>query len=99
MTYTPTAPGTVSGTLTINDNASGSPQTVNLSGTASGASVSPSSLTFSGVAVGTTSAAQPVTLTNAGTSAITSVSVPTLTAPLANQQLSRQSRGQCDLHD
>ena len=33
--------------------------------------------------MGTTSAAQPVTLTNAGTSAITSVSVPTLSAPFA----------------
>ncbi len=82
VTFTPTAPGTVSGTLTITDNASGSPQTVSLSGTATGASVSPTSLTFSGVAVGTTSAPQPVTLTNNGTSALTSVSVST-SAPFA----------------
>ncbi|MGD0222285.1 MAG: DUF3443 family protein [Terriglobia bacterium] len=82
VTFTPTAPGTVNGTLTITDNVSGSPQTVTLSGTATGASVSPTSLTFSGVAVGTTSAPQAVTLTNAGTSAITSVSVST-SAPFA----------------
>ncbi len=79
VTYTPASTTTVSGTLTITDNASGSPQTVSLSGTGSGASVSPSTLTFSGVAVGSTSAPQSVTLTNAGTSAL-AISSFTITA-------------------
>ena len=70
VTFTPTATGTVSGTLTIADNASNSPQTVTLSGTGNSVSVSTNSLTFSGVAVGTTSAPQSVTLTNAGTAAL-----------------------------
>ena len=35
VTFTPTAGGALSGTLTINDNASGSPQTVTLTGTGS----------------------------------------------------------------
>ncbi|MGB7592112.1 MAG: DUF3443 family protein, partial [Terriglobia bacterium] len=67
VTFTPTATGTVSGTLTITDNASNSPQTVTLSGTGNSVSASTNTLTFSGVTVGTTSAAQSVTLTNAGT--------------------------------
>jgi hypothetical protein len=82
ITFTPTAAGSTNGTLTITDNASGSPHTVTLTGTATGASVSPTSLTFSGVAVGTTSAPQAVTLTNNGSAALTSVSVST-SAPFA----------------
>jgi len=70
VTFTPTAAGTVSGTLTITDNASNSPQTVTLSGTGYSVSLSTNTLTFSGVAVGTTSAAQSVTLNNAGTAAL-----------------------------
>ena len=79
VTFTPTASGTVSGTLSITDNASGSPQTVTLTGTGVVAtvSVSPSSLTFSSQTQGTPSASQPVTLTNNGNAAlaITSVAV------------------------
>jgi hypothetical protein len=69
VTFKPTANGAVSGTLQVTDSASGSPQSVTLSGTGVGpaaVSLSPSSLTFAGQVIGTTSAAQTVTLTNTG---------------------------------
>ena len=77
ITFTPTATGSRPGTLTITDNASGSPQTVTLTGNgvAPVAVVAPSSLTFSNQPVGTTSASQTVTLTNTGTAPLTLDSV------------------------
>ena len=61
----------------IADSATGSPQTVALSGTAtaSGVSVSPSSLAFGSQSVGTASTAQTVTLTNSGNGALTVTSI------------------------
>lgn len=78
VTFTPTGLGTRTGALAINDDAQGSPQTVNLSGTGvqPTAIPSPTSLTFlANQLVGTTSAAQTVTLSNTGTTtlAITSI--------------------------
>jgi len=75
VTFIPTASGTRTGTLTINDNAGGSPQTVSLTGTATSASgpvvsLSTSSLSFGNQPVGTTSTPQNVTLTNTGDSAL-----------------------------
>jgi hypothetical protein len=81
VTFTPTAAGTRTGTLTVNDNAAGSPHTVSLSGTgvapAPAVSLSPASLTFGNQNTGTTSAAQSVTLTNTGTASlsITGISI------------------------
>jgi hypothetical protein len=63
VTFTPLAPGTASGTLTIVDSAIGSPQTIALTGIGSQVSLSPSSLTFAGQNVGTSSN-QLVKLTN-----------------------------------
>jgi hypothetical protein len=79
VTFAPTAKGARTGTLSVTDNASGSPQTVSLSGTglAPIVSLSPTSVSFGNQAVGTTSAAQPVTLTNTGSS---SLSISGLTA-------------------
>ena len=81
IVFKPTATGNRTGTLSISDNASHSPQTVSLSGTGVGttpvASVSPSSLTFAGQAVGTTSSAQVVTLTNTGNATMTISSLNT----------------------
>ena len=72
VTFTPTAPGTRTASLTITDNATGSPQTVNLTGTGSAplAGVTPTSLTFNSQNLGTTSAAQTVTLNNTGNAAL-----------------------------
>ena len=77
VTFTPTAPGNRTGTLTLTDNASNSPQTVTLSGTGLGAtaSLAASSLTFASQLVGTTSGAQQVTLQNVGNQALSITSI------------------------
>jgi len=68
VTFTPTAPGSRSGTVAIHDDAAGTPQIIGLSGSGVGPFVglTPASLSFSGVLVGSSSAAQTVTLTNTG---------------------------------
>ena len=76
VTFTPSATGSRSASVTITDNAASSPQNVALSGTgqslpAPGVNLSPTSLSFGNQNVGTTSAAQTVTLTNNGTAALT----------------------------
>jgi hypothetical protein len=73
ITFGPTAIGPFTGAFTITDNASGSPQSVTLTGTGTApvAGAAPGSLTFSGQLVGTTSASQPVTLSNTGAAALT----------------------------
>ena len=80
--FAPTAKGTRSGSLTILDNASGSPQAIRLSGTGASSAATPSltngpdvsfspvSLAFASQAVQTASAAQSVTLTNSGDAAL-----------------------------
>lgn len=72
VTFSPTATGSRTGTITVTDNAVGSPHTASLSGTGTApiASLSPSSLTFSGVVVGSSSTPQTVTLSNTGTAAL-----------------------------
>lgn len=73
VSFAPTAAGTRTGTVSVTDNAPGSPQTVSLTGTGIAPSVtlSPTSLTFATQLVSTTSAGQTVTLTNTGTAALT----------------------------
>jgi methionine-rich copper-binding protein CopC len=65
VTLTPSVLTAETGTLTVNDAASNSPQTATLTGTGIvPATVSPTSLTFTARTVGTTSAAMTVTLTS-----------------------------------
>ncbi|MFY9559139.1 MAG: choice-of-anchor D domain-containing protein [Terriglobales bacterium] len=71
VTFTPTKKGARKGTLTFNDNAPGSPQTVALSGTGQSITVSPTSLNFGTVAVGNTSSQQDVTVANVGPTTVT----------------------------
>jgi hypothetical protein len=71
VTFKPTKKGARKGTLSFNDNAPNTPQTVALSGTGQSITVSPSSLNFGTVAVGTTSAPKSVTVTNVGTITVT----------------------------
>jgi uncharacterized repeat protein (TIGR01451 family) len=73
VTFSPTAPGVRTGTLTIKSNAASGPATVSLTGTgiAPAITVSPTSLQFGSVPVGTTSAPQTVTVGNAGSSPLT----------------------------
>lgn len=72
LTFTPSVEGARTGTLTITDDASGSPQSVPLSGTGllSVAILSPSSLSFANQGLDITSPAQTVTLTNPGNLAL-----------------------------
>lgn len=72
VSFAPSAPGTLNGTLTVTFNAPGSPETVTLSGTGTGAvaSLSPASITFPGQLVGTQSAVSKVNLTNTGTTTL-----------------------------
>jgi hypothetical protein len=68
VTFAPTASGTRTAILTITDNASGSPQTVSLTGTGGSVvlNVSPGTLNFPAQALASASASQPVTLSNPG---------------------------------
>ena len=83
ITFTPTAIGSRTGTLTVADDASTSPQTLSLSGTGIfNVYLSPTSLLFSSTSVGSTSAAQTATLTNNQSTSLTVNSVTT-TGPFA----------------
>ena len=65
ITFTPTVSGLSTTTLTISDNASGSPHVVNISGTGlPPAYLSAVNLSYGNQAVGTTSAAKTITITN-----------------------------------
>jgi subtilase family serine protease len=65
VTFTPTQAGALTGTLSVSDNASNSPQTVTLSGKGEAqAAITPATGTFPATTVGTTSAAKPFTLHN-----------------------------------
>ena len=77
VTFSPTASGTRTGTLSITHNNTLTPITIALSGTGSGAatpapiaSITPTSLTLGSTAIGATSAAQNVTVGNTGTAAL-----------------------------
>jgi len=66
IVFQPTIGGTVSGALTVNDNAQGSPQTVSLSGIGTAIVFSPEGVNFGDQKVGTKSAAVAITMTNIG---------------------------------
>ena len=74
VTFTPTASGTRTGTVTISDSVAGSPQIVGLTGAgvalAAVVVLTPTSLVFPSVPLGTTSTSQTATLTNSGNSAL-----------------------------
>ena len=93
--FKPTAAGTLKASLAIADNASGSPQSVSLTGTGAGATapavtLSPTSLTFASTTVGSTTAAQTVTVKNTGTAALT-LSSETITGTNASSFLKSAS--------
>jgi hypothetical protein len=75
ITFTPAAIGSRSASLTITDNAPGSPQTASLTGAgiapAPVVSLSSSALTFTNQIIGTTSPSQQVTLNNTGYAPLT----------------------------
>ena len=76
VTFSPTASGTRSGAITIQDDATGSPHVISLSGIGTSANgnpvvlLVPTSIAFSGLPVGSSSAPQLLTVTNSGTAAL-----------------------------
>ena len=70
--FAPLSSGAKNASLSVSDNASGSPQTVSLTGSAVAPTImlSASSLNFGSQAAGTASAPQNVTVTNPGTGAV-----------------------------
>ncbi len=72
VTFKPKAEGKLTASVSIADNATGSPQTVSLTGTGTAPVVSllPGSLTFPGTKVGTAAAVQKITLKNTGNLAL-----------------------------
>jgi len=73
VSFKPTAAGALTGTLTITDNATGSPQTVTLTGTGTAVpalKLSATALSFATTKVGSTAALQTLTLTNSGTAVV-----------------------------
>jgi len=71
LTFTPTAAGKLSGTLSVTDNAPGSPQTVSLNGVGTFVGLNPNSLGFGLVATPEGSKTLSATLTNTGTTKLT----------------------------
>jgi hypothetical protein len=83
VTFTPTANGSINGSVTLTSSVPPSPLLVAASGTGSGGgaaplSFSPANLTFSNQVVGTTSSSKKVTVTNSSTGSVT---INSLTAP------------------
>jgi hypothetical protein len=80
VTFKPLATGTRTASVSIADNAAGSPQVVTLTGTGAAGTTplvtfTPSSLTFANVPINTASAPQTATLTNTGAAALTITSI------------------------
>ncbi len=78
VVFTPTTVGAASATISVADNATGSPQIAMLSGTGTIApqvSLTPTTLTFNSPQVGTASAAQTVTLTNTGNAVLSTTHI------------------------
>jgi hypothetical protein len=71
VVFTPTKAGTLTGALTVTDDASNSPQTVALTGVGTVMSFAPTSLSFGNQAKGTSSQPQNIVMTNNGTTAVT----------------------------
>jgi uncharacterized protein DUF4082/Big-like domain-containing protein/centrosomal CEP192-like protein/carboxypeptidase family protein/ASPM-SPD-2-Hydin domain-containing protein len=73
VTFRPTATGDRTASVSVTDNAPGSPHTAPLTGAGTGVTVTPTSLTFASQTVGTTSTAQVVTVRNIGTATLTGI--------------------------
>lgn len=77
--FSPTSETAATGTLTVTDNAAGSPQTISLSGTGvaatSAVTLSATTLTFPSIVVGSSSTPQIVTVTNSGSASLSITSI------------------------
>jgi hypothetical protein len=70
VAFTPTDKGMVNGTLSVTDNATGSPQKVSLSGIGTAVVIAPTGINFGDVKVGKSSLPIKVTLSNLATSSL-----------------------------
>jgi len=79
LVFRPAAAGVLTASLTLGDDAAGSPQTVALTGTGTSIgptfTASPASIDFPSTAVGAVSPVQVVTFTNRGASSVTITSI------------------------
>ena len=79
LAFKPAATGALSATVTIKDNAAGSPQSIALSGAGTAPApiveLSAAGVAFGNQAKGTTSTTRTVTLTNAGSAVLTSLAI------------------------
>ncbi len=75
IVFAPAGPGAASGTLSVTDNATGSPQQVALSGVGTVITLSPIAVNFGSQSVGTLSSAAPITLSNVGTTGVSITSI------------------------
>jgi hypothetical protein len=83
VTFSPAATGSFTGTVTITDNATNSPQTISLSGIGvTGVSVTPTKLTFPTTNIGSTSAPMTASLANNNLTTLTITSI-TITGDFA----------------
>jgi hypothetical protein len=108
ITFTPTAAGARAANLTVVDNASGSPQSVALSGTGvsltPGVSLNPTSLNFGDQTLSTTSTVRSIILTNTGSGTLTISSVvasgdfAVVTVPVTNCGGTLASLATCSLN-
>jgi Pro-kumamolisin, activation domain/Abnormal spindle-like microcephaly-assoc'd, ASPM-SPD-2-Hydin len=71
VTFKPATSGALTAAVNIADNASGSPQTIALSGDGTTVSVTPASIGYVIAPIGVASAARVITVTNKGTTALT----------------------------
>ncbi len=93
VTFTPTGTGTRTGTLSFNDDAPGSPQTVALTGIGTSLGLSPTSWNFGSVTVGQTSSAKTFTLTNETGSSVGSIVVSLAGTNPSDYQITKNACG------
>jgi hypothetical protein len=99
--FAPRVVGVVNGAITIRDNASNSPQIVNLSGTGiTSVAFSPNALFFGTVPMGTTTAAKTLTLTNnqSTSTTINSISSSGDYSQMNNCPVSLGAGASCTIH-
>jgi hypothetical protein len=75
VTFKPVNKGTLTGSVTITDNAPGSPQTVSLTGTGTFVELSPTTENFGSQPIHTRSLPKKIALTNKGSSAVSITSI------------------------
>jgi hypothetical protein len=75
VTFSPTTKGPVTGTISITDSATGSPQTVTLSGSGSAVLLSAVSVNFGNQSIGTSSTTFPIQLFNKGNTTLAIIQI------------------------